>query len=111
VAPWIIVTVIVIVWTIFKMAAVGQRAVEWPGLHKTIAITLYHAKPYTAVWSFQPLGTSTAILAAPGLVTLLIVRLPLPALGRCLLLTLSQSSTGSWIPYQAIHCRIGRAPP
>jgi lactate permease len=82
--------VIVIVWTIFKMAAVGQRAVEWPGLHKTIAITLYDAKPYTAVWSFQPLGTSTAILAAAALVTLLIVRLPLPALGRCLLLTLSQ---------------------
>ena len=88
-APWIIVTVTVIAWTMLKMAAVGQRAVVWPGLNKTIAITLYDAKPYTAVWSFQPLGTGTAILAA-ALITVLIVRLPLPAFGRCLLLTLSQ---------------------
>jgi lactate permease len=88
-APWIIVTVTVIVWTVLKMGAVGQRSVEWPGLHKTIAITLYDGKPYAAVWAFQPLGTGTAILVA-ALITVVFVRLPLPAFGRCLLLTLTQ---------------------
>jgi lactate permease len=62
--PWIVVSVVVITWTHFKWAAIGQQAIPWPGLHNQIAITLYNAKPYAAVWTFQPLATGTAILVA-----------------------------------------------
>ena len=60
--PWILVSAIVIVWTFLKVAAIGQQAIQWPGLHNAISITLYHDKPYAAIWNFQPLGTGTAIL-------------------------------------------------
>ena len=43
---------------------------QWPGLHNAISITLYDAKPYAAVWLFQPLGTGTAILLAAILTAL-----------------------------------------
>jgi lactate permease len=59
-----VVSVVVITWTHFKWAAIGQQAIPWPGLHNQIAITLYNAKPYAAFWTFQPLATGTAILVA-----------------------------------------------
>jgi lactate permease len=62
--PWILVSVVVIAWTHLKVAAIGQLAIPWPGLHNQIAITLYNDKPYAAVWAFQPLATGTAILVA-----------------------------------------------
>jgi lactate permease len=62
--PWILVSVVVIAWTHFKVSAIGQAAIPWPGLHNQIAITLYNDKPYGAVWTFQPLATGTAILVA-----------------------------------------------
>jgi lactate permease len=62
--PWILVSAVVIMWTAAGVAAIGQRKINWPGLHKTISITLYAHKPYEAVWVFQPLGTGTAILLA-----------------------------------------------
>ena len=62
--PWIVVSVVVIAWTHFKVFAVGAQPVPWPGLHNQIAITLYNDKPYAAVWTFQPLATGTAILLA-----------------------------------------------
>jgi hypothetical protein len=52
--PWIIVSVVVILWTTFKIFAIGQAAVHWPGLDNSISITLYNNKPYAAVWVFQP---------------------------------------------------------
>lgn len=61
--PWLTVTVVVIVWTFLKIAGIGQQNVKWPGLNNQVYLTLYH-KAYAAVWSFQPLGTGTAILAA-----------------------------------------------
>ena len=87
--PWLIVTATVILWTVFKIAAVGQRAIPWPGLDKTVAITLYQDKPYAAVWAFQPLGTGTAILVA-ALVTAVIVRLPAVEFARCAWRTVRQ---------------------
>ena len=60
--PWIVVSVVVIVWTHFKVFAIGQQPIVWPGLHNQIAITLYNDKPYAAIWAFQPLATGTAIL-------------------------------------------------
>ncbi len=59
--PWILVSVVVIAWTHFKVFAVGQQTFQWPGLHNQVLITLYD-KPYAALYVFQPLATGTAIL-------------------------------------------------
>jgi lactate permease len=59
--PWFGLSLIVIVWTMAKIAAIGDVKVAWPGLDKAIFITLYN-KPYAAVWDFQPLASGTAIL-------------------------------------------------
>jgi lactate permease len=87
--PWVIVTITVVLWTFFKIANVGQHAIPWPGLDKAVAITLYHDKPYAAVWNFQPLGTGTAILLA-ALITALLVGLPFGELLRCFARTIGQ---------------------
>src|SRR6266702_4673729 len=71
--PWIIVSVVVIVWTIAKIFLIGDVKVPWPGLDKAVFITLYNT-PYGAVWDFQPLATGTAILAA-ALITTFVVGL------------------------------------
>ncbi|GCE19652.1 L-lactate permease [Dictyobacter kobayashii] len=61
--PWLLVSVIVIIWTFLKVPAFGAQSIHWPGLDKQIYLTLYN-KPYAAVYAFQPLGTGTAILLA-----------------------------------------------
>jgi lactate permease len=102
--PWLIVSGIVIVWTHFGWAATAQSKVEWPGLHNAISITLYNAKPYAAVWLFQPLGTGTAILLAT-VVTALIVRLSPADFFRCIGRTFRQS----WIAIITVTFIIGLA--
>ncbi|HEY1313756.1 MAG TPA: L-lactate permease [Steroidobacteraceae bacterium] len=87
--PWLIVTAIVIIWTYMKIATVGQQAIHWPGLDKAVSITLYHDKPYAAVWSFQPLGTGTAILLA-AIITALLVGLSPAEFCRCAVRTIRQ---------------------
>ncbi|TKC86709.1 L-lactate permease [Trinickia terrae] len=72
--PWLVVSAVVIVWTIAKVFLIGDIKLPWPGLDKAVYITLYHT-PYGAVWDFQPLGTGTAILVA-SIITALLVRLP-----------------------------------
>ena len=59
--PWIVVSLVVIVWTELKLSSIGQLTIPWPGLHNAVFITLYN-KPYAATWAFQPLSTGTAIL-------------------------------------------------
>ena len=61
--PWIVITVVVIVWTYAKIFEIGQHSIPWPGLNDQVFITLYK-KPYAALWVFQPLATGTAILFA-----------------------------------------------
>ncbi|MGZ3276650.1 MAG: L-lactate permease [Caulobacteraceae bacterium] len=61
--PWIGLSLVVILWTTFKVAAIGDMKIPWPGLDKQVFITLYN-KPYAAVWDFQPLATGTAILVS-----------------------------------------------
>jgi lactate permease len=61
--PWIGLSLVVILWTTFKVAAIGDTKIPWPGLDKQVFITLYN-KPYAAVWDFQPLATGTAILVS-----------------------------------------------
>ena len=87
--PWLIVTATVILWTFFKVAAKGAQSIPWPGLDKMVAITLYNDKPYAAVWSFQPLSTGTAILAA-ALIIAVLVRLPFAELLQCAVRTVRQ---------------------
>jgi lactate permease len=85
----LVVTAIVIVWTYLKIAAIGQHAIHWPGLDNAVSITLYHDKPYAAVWNFQPLGTGTAILLA-AIITAFFVRLPPGEFFRCAVRTVRQ---------------------
>jgi lactate permease len=54
--PWIVVSVVVIVWVHAQIATIGDTKIAWPGLHNAVYVTLY-SKPYAAVWDFQPMGT------------------------------------------------------
>lgn len=87
--PWVLVSVIVIVWTNLKIAAIGAQSIHWQGLDKAISITLYHAKPYAAVYGFQPLATGTAILLT-ALLTAMLGRVSPGALLGCIGATLKQ---------------------
>jgi lactate permease len=88
--PWVLVSVVVIVWTFFSIANIGQAKVPWPGLHNAVSITLYNNKPYAAIWGFQPLGTGTAILFA-AILTAIIVRLRPGAFFSCVWETIRQT--------------------
>ncbi len=102
--PWLIVTVVVIVWTSFKIFAIGQLAVHWPGLDKAISITLYDNKPYAAVWTFQPLSTGTAILLA-AIITALVVGLSPARFFDCIGRTFKQS----WLAIITVCLIVGLA--
>ena len=102
--PWIIVSVVVIVWTFTKTAVIGQQAIQWPGLHNAISITLYNDKPYAAVWNFQPLGTGTAILLA-AIFTALIVGVRPTAFFSCVALTFRQA----WLAILTVTLIVGLA--
>ncbi len=87
--PWLVITVVVILWTYFKVAPMFAHAIPWPGLDKAVSITLYNNKPYAAVWSFQPLSTGTAILVS-ALIVALLVRMPISELAQCAVRTIRQ---------------------
>jgi len=71
--PWIVLSIVVILWVHFGVNLIGQIKIEWPGLHNAVFITAY-SRPYAAVWTFQPMATGTAILVAT-FITALIVRI------------------------------------
>jgi lactate permease len=102
--PWITVSAVVILWTTSKIASIGQQAIEWPGLHKMISITLYHDKPYAAVWNFQPLATGTAILLA-AIITAALVRLSPDNFLRCIGRTVRQV----WLAIVTVMLIVGLA--
>ena len=87
--PWIVLSVIVIAWTTLKVPLIAQQKIAWPALHQAISITLYAGKPYDAIWSFQPLGTGTAILLA-AILTAIAVRLSIRDFLGCVATTLEQ---------------------
>jgi lactate permease len=87
--PWIVVSVVVIVWTRLKVAAIGQHTIPWPGLHNAVFITLYN-KAYAANWVFQPLGTGTAILLAT-IITAALVGVGPARYGQAVAMTWRQS--------------------
>jgi lactate permease len=102
--PWLIVTAVVILWTTFKVFAIGQQAIPWPGLDKAISITLYHDKPYAAVWVFQPLATGTAILLA-AVITALVVGLGVSGFFKCVADTVRQA----WLAILTVCLIVGLA--
>ena len=102
--PWIVVSVMVILWTHYQWFAIGQKAIQWPGLHNAISITLYNNKPYAAVWVFQPLATGTAILLA-AILTAILVRLSPRAFFSCIGETIGQA----WIAVVTVMLIVGLA--
>ena len=102
--PWLIVTAVVIVWTTFEIFKIGQQAIPWPGLDKAISITLYNDKPYAAVWTFQPLGTGTAILLS-AIVTAIVAKLGVSDFMRCVQRTIKQA----WLAVVTVCLIIGLA--
>jgi lactate permease len=95
---------VVIAWTSFKIFAIGQVSLHWPGLDNAISITLYANKPYAAVWVFQPLATGTAILVA-AIVTAAIFRLGPAAFLACVRNTVRQI----WLAVITVCCIVGLA--
>jgi lactate permease len=102
--PWIIVSVVVIIWNFSKTFLIGQRAIHWPGLHNAISITLYNDKPYAAVWTFQPLATGTAILLATVLTAFVVRMKPAVYLG-CVAQTFRQA----WLAIVTVMLIVGLA--
>lgn len=102
--PWVIVSVVVILWTSFAVFTFGEQKVPWPGLHNAVSITLYNNAPYAAVWDFQLLGTGTAILLA-AVITALIVRLPAGRFFACVADTWRQI----WVAIITVMLIIGLA--
>jgi len=102
--PWLLVSAVVIVWTHMKWFAIGEQAIQWPGLHNAISITLYNGKPYAAVWLFQPLGTGTAILIS-AVLTALLVRLSPGDFIDCIGRTIKQA----WLAVVTVMLIVGLA--
>ncbi len=102
--PWLLVSGVVIVWTHFKLFLNFQQLVAWPGLDKAISITLYNGKPYAAVWTFQPLGTGTAIMLSVALCVMLF-RMPLATVGQCI----SDTLKSAWLAIITVMLIIGLA--
>lgn len=61
--PWVLLSAVMVLWSYLNLPAIGATTFPIPSLHKGVFITLYQ-KPYAALYSLQPLGTGTAILAA-----------------------------------------------
>jgi len=102
--PWVVVTAVVIVWSSFKIAGIGEQKIPWPGLDKAISITLYNDKPYAAVWTFQPLATGTAILLA-AIITAFAVRMSPSAFLTCVGHTIRQA----WLAIVTVCLIVGLA--
>lgn len=88
--PWLIVAATVIVWSALKLPALHQQNIQWPGLHNSIAITLYDNKPYAAIWSFQPLATGTAVLVA-SVISAVLFRVSATGFWHCMTTTVRQA--------------------
>jgi lactate permease len=78
--PWGGLSVVILLWSYFRMFPRWQVLVPVPSLHNGVLITLYQ-KNYSAIFSFQPFTAGTAVLATT-LLTILFFRVaPRTALG------------------------------
>ena len=101
--PWVVVSVVVILWINFKVTLIGTVHVHWPRLDNSVFISLYK-KPYAAVWDFQPLGTGTAILVS-AIITALWTRTGLMDFLGCVAQTWRQT----WIAIITVMMIVGLA--
>jgi len=67
--PWAMLSVVMVFWSYLKLLQKGQVTIPIPGLHNGVLISLYQ-KPYSALYSFQPLGPGTAVFVATALTAL-----------------------------------------
>lgn len=67
--PWILLSVVMLVWSVLELFNKGQVVFAIPQLHRGVWITLYQ-KPYDALFRFQPLTAGTAVLVAVVLTAL-----------------------------------------
>ena len=74
-SPWLILSLVMVVWAIFKLFPIGEVSFPVPSLHRKIFISLYQ-KPYDAVFRFQPLAAGTAALTATLITALVFVVRP-----------------------------------
>src|SRR5262249_12625289 len=61
--PWILLALVMVVWSYFRIFKEFQISVPVPWLHNAVYIALYQ-KPYAAIYDFQPLAAGTAALTA-----------------------------------------------
>jgi len=61
--PWAMLSGVMVAWSYLKLFDRGQIKIPVPSLHNGILIALY-GKPYSAIYSFQPLFAGTAVLVA-----------------------------------------------
>jgi lactate permease len=69
--PWVLLAVVMIVWSYFRVFQKLQISIPVPWLHNAVYISLYR-KPYAASYSFQPLAAGTAALMATVIAALLL---------------------------------------
>ena len=67
--PWIVLSIVMMLWSYLKLFQRGQVAIPVPELHNGVLITLYQ-KLYSAIFNFQPLATGTGVLVAALLTAL-----------------------------------------
>jgi len=69
--PWILLALVMVVWSHFRIFKEFQISVPVPWLHNAVYIALYR-KPYAAIYDFQPLAAGTAALTATLIAALLL---------------------------------------
>jgi lactate permease len=79
--PWLVLSLVVVVWTHFEVFRKGQIPMPIPSLHNGVIISLY-GKPYAAVFNFQPFATGTAVLVTT-LISALLLRVKPALLWEC----------------------------
>ncbi|HLZ62861.1 MAG TPA: L-lactate permease [Ktedonosporobacter sp.] len=71
--PWAMVSVVVIIWTLAKVPAIGTQPIQWPGLFHQVFLTSFNKGYAAGTYNFQPLGTGTAILVSVLLTALILI--------------------------------------
>jgi len=61
--PWATLSLVIVLWSFFRLPAKGQLLLAIPSLHNGVLITLYQ-RAYAAVFVFQPLTSGTAVLVS-----------------------------------------------
>jgi lactate permease len=103
VVPWLLLSLVIIVWTRLKLFSAGQIAMPIPSLHNGVVIALYQ-RPYAAVFNFQPLVSGTAVLVSTILTALWFRTSP-----RVMLATAAETLRQLRLPALAVLCIVGMA--